>query len=221
MKIVFSVGGSLICPDEIDVEYVGKLASFIRELSKKHQIYIVVGGGKTARKYVSSARKFKANEFFCDMLGIEITRINACLLISALKLNYMPYKTIEESSNGIEKIVIMGGTHPMHTTDGVAAMLAENISADCFINLTNIDYVYDKDPKKFNDAKKIENLSYNELIKIVNQSEMTAGANNVLDLLAAKNIKRSSMKTFIISGKRLDSVEKAIEGKKFVGTLIG
>ncbi|PIP22740.1 MAG: UMP kinase [Candidatus Nealsonbacteria bacterium CG_4_8_14_3_um_filter_39_7] len=220
MKIVFSVGGSLVCPDEIDNGYIEKLSKFINKLAKKHRIYAVVGGGKTARKYVASLREFKANEFFCDMLGIEITRINACLLISALNLSYMPYRKIVDASESAERIVIMGGTHPMHTTDGVAAMLAENVSADYFINLTNIDYVYDKDPNKFRDAKKLETVSYDELISISNQAEMKAGANNVLDLLAAKNIKRSSMKTFIINGKKLENVEKAIEGKKFIGTLV-
>jgi len=220
MKIVFSVGGSLVCPDEIDNGYIEKLSKFINKLAKKHRIYAVVGGGKTARKYVASLREFKANEFFCDMLGIEITRINACLLISALNLSYMPYRKIVDASESAERIVIMGGIHPMHTTDGVAAMLAENVSADYFINLTNIDYVYDKDPNKFRDAKKLETVSYDELISISNQAEMKAGANNVLDLLAAKNIKRSSMKTFIINGKKLENVEKAIEGKKFIGTLV-
>lgn len=220
MKLVFSVGGSLICPDEIDAEYVEKFSEFIEKLSEKHKIYVVVGGGKTARKYVSSARKFNANEFFCDLIGIEITRINACILISALNLNYMPYKTIAEASGSTEKIVVMGGTHPMHTTDGVSAMLSENISADYFINLTNVDYVYDKDPRKFKDAKKFETLTYDELIKICNQTEMTASANNVIDLLAAKTIKRSAIKTFVIDGKNLDNIKKAIEGEKFIGTLI-
>lgn len=220
MKLVFSVGGSLICPDEIDVEYVEKFSKFLKELSEKHKIYVVVGGGKTARKYVSCARKFNANEFFCDLIGIEITRINACILISALNLNYMPYKTIAEASESTEKIVVMGGTHPMHTTDGVSAMLSENVSADYFINLTNVDYVYDKDPRKFKDAKKFETLTYNELIKICNQTEMIASANNVMDLLAAKTIKRSAIKTLVVNGRNLDNIKKAIEGKKFIGTLI-
>lgn len=220
MKIVFSVGGSLICPDEIDAEYVEKFSKFIEKLSEKHKIYIVVGGGKTARKYVSFARKFNANEFFCDLMGIEITRINACILISALNLNYMPYKTIEEASKSAEKIVVMGGTHPMHTTDGVSAMLSENISADYFINLTNVDYVYDKDPRKFKDAKKFEALSYDELIKICGQTEMTASANNVIDLIAAKTIKRSKIKTLVLDGRNLDNIKKAVDGDKFIGTLI-
>jgi len=220
MKIVFSVGGSMICPDEIDVKYIKEFATFIKKLAKKHKIYVVVGGGKTARKYVSAAKEFNANDFFCDLIGIEITRINAFLVTAALNLKYPPCKTIEESSLSNESIVVMGGTHPMHTTDGVAAMLSESVSADYFINLTNVDYVYDKDPRKFKDAKKFEFLSYDDLINICNQTDMVASANNIIDLVAAKNIKRSKIKTLILNGKNFRNIEKAIQGKKFIGTLI-
>lgn len=220
MKIVFSVGGSMMCPDEIDVKYLKEFSGFVKKLAEKHKIYIVVGGGRTARKYVSAAREFNANDFFCDLVGIEITRVNAFLLIAALNLNYSPYRTIEEASFSAEAVSVMGGTHPMHTTDGVAAMLSENVSADCFINLTNVDYVYDKDPRKFKDARKFESLSYDDLISICNQTDMTASANNVIDLIAAKNIKRSRIKTLILNGRNFENIEKAIQGKKFIGTVI-
>jgi len=213
----------MMCPDDIDDNYIDKFSRFLEEISKHAKIYVVVGGGKTARKYVDVARKFKAGEFFCDIIGIYATRLNACLLISSLNSDhsYPPFESIEDASNSNEKIVIMGGTHPMHTTDGVAAMLAENVKADLFVNLTNVDYVYDKDPGKYNDAKTYEKLSYDDLIKILNNSEMIASANNIMDLVAAKTIKRSSIKTLILNGKDFENLKSAINGKKFKGTVIG
>ncbi|MFN3528083.1 MAG: UMP kinase, partial [Candidatus Altarchaeaceae archaeon] len=186
MKIVFSIGGSLICPDEIDENYLREIGNFLKEISNEHKIYVVVGGGKIARKYVNVARKFNSNEFLCDLIGIYATRLNAFMLISALNLNYIPYESIIEASRSNEKIVVIGGTHPMHTTDGVAAMLAENVNADLLINLTNVDYVYDKDPRKFKDAKKFEKMNYDELIEIVSKGEMMASSSNIIDLVAAK-----------------------------------
>lgn len=212
----------MVCPDAIDTKYVEKFSNFLEEISKRSKIYVVVGGGKTARKYVKAARQFRASEFFCDIIGIYATRLNACALISALNLDhsFSPFESIEDASKSNEKIVIMGGTHPMHTTDGVAAMLAENVKADLFINLTNVDYVYDKDPKKFKDAKRYERLSYDGLIKILNDNEMGASANNILDLVAAKTIKRSKIKTLILNGKNFENLKNAINGKKFTGTIV-
>lgn len=220
MKVVFSIGGSLICPNEIDFEYLKNIGNFLKEIKKDNKIYVVTGGGKIARKYVEIARKFNANEFLCDLIGIYASRLNAFMLISALNLNYVPYNTIEEASKSNEEIVVMGGTHPMHTTDGVAAMLAENIKADLFLNLTNVDYVYDKDPKKFKDAKKFERLSYDELIEISSNAEMMASSNNVIDLVAAKTIKRAKIKTIILNGRDFENLRKAINKEKFIGTVI-
>jgi len=212
----------MVCPDDIDSDYIGKFSKFSEEISKRAKIYVVVGGGKTARKYVEVARKFNTSEFFCDIIGIYATRLNACMLISSLNLDhsYPPFESIEDASKSNEKIVIMGGTHPMHTTDGVAAMLAENVRADLFVNLTNVDYVYDKDPGKYKDAKKYEKLSYDDLIKILNNSEMDASANNILDLVAAKTIKRSNIRTLILNGKDFKNLKSAINGEKFKGTII-
>lgn len=219
MKVVFSLGGSMVCPDDINKEYIEKFSKFLKEISEKCKVYVVVGGGKTARKYVDVARKFHANEFFCDVIGIYATRLNACLLMSSLNSDHFsPFESIEDASKSPEKIVVMGGTHPMHTTDGVAAMLAENVRADLFINLTNVEYVYDKDPKKYKDAKKYEKMGYDELIEILNNSEMSASANNILDLVAAKTIKRSKIKTLIMNGRNFENLKNAIEGKKFIGT---
>lgn len=211
----------MVCPDGIDEDYIDKFSKFLREISEKHRIYVVVGGGKTARRYVDTARKFHANEFFCDVIGIYATRLNACILMASLNLDYLfPYESIEDASKSPERIVVMGGTHPMHTTDGVAAMLAENVKADLFINLTNVDYVYNKDPKKYKDAEKYEKMTYNELIEILNKGEMSASANNILDLVAAKTIKRSKIKTLIMNGRNFENLKNAIEGRKFIGTII-
>lgn len=211
----------MVCPDDIDEDYIDKFSKFLREISEKNRVYVVVGGGKTARRYVDTARKFHANEFFCDVIGIYATRLNACILMASLNLDHLsPSESIEDASKSPERIVVMGGTHPMHTTDGVAAMLAENVKADLFINLTNVDYVYNKDPKKYKDAEKYEKMSYDELIEILNKEEMSASANNILDLVAAKTIKRSKIKTLIMNGRNFENLKNAVEGREFIGTII-
>ncbi|WP_456472307.1 UMP kinase [Methanocaldococcus sp.] len=224
MKIVIDLGGSIIMPKEgANKERIEEFAKVFREIKNMgHDLAIVVGGGKTAREYIELARSLGANNGYCDMLGIMATRINAMLLITALKdltIKKVP-KDFEEAEEilNLGKIPIMGGTHPGHTTDAVSAGLAEYIDANLLIIATNVDGIYDKDPKKFKDAKKFERISAKDLINIINSYSMEAGSSSVIDLLAAKIIERAKIKTIVVKGEPKE-ILKAIKGEK-IGTIV-
>ena len=162
------------------------------------------------------------DEVFLDDIGIEATRLNARILISALKDVYpVPAIDFEEALTANYPIVIMGGTHAGHTTDAVAAMLAERVKASKLIIATNIDGVYSSDPKKDKNAKKFNKITPKELIKITISGETKAGQTSVVDPLACKIISRSKIPTFVLDGKDLKSFENAINGNKFKGTIVG
>ncbi len=219
MKIALSVGGSILD----DIDYIRKLASVLKKISRKNKLYIVTGGGKTARKYIDICRSFGANESFLDDVGIDATRLNARLLIAAIGNAYpKPATNFDEAIIGGKNfpVVVMGGTHPGHTTDAVTAMLAERVKADKLIIATNVDYVYTADPKKYRNAKVLKKLTADELIKIASRIGGEAGSKSVVDLLAARIIARSKIKTFVINGKNLSSLKNLVEGKKFVGSVI-
>ena len=223
MKIVISLGGSVMVPDEIDKDYIQKFAKLARELHKKHQLAIVTGGGRTARKYIEPAREFGASEVFCDLIGIGATRLNARLLSAAIgaEANMEPPKDHMDALKALDfgKIAVMGGTEPGHSTDAVAALFAEYMRADLFINVSDIDGVYDKDPKKNKDAKRLDRLSIDGLVDMIKSKSVGAGKYELIDILAVKVIQRSKIKTIFIS-KDPDNLRNAIEGKKFVGTVI-
>ncbi|MFH1787067.1 MAG: UMP kinase [archaeon] len=213
MKVVISLGGSVLVP-ELEEERVRGYGKAISRLSKEHDVKVVVGGGKIARKYISVARALGANEGFCDQLGIDCTRLNASLLIPAVENCYPEVvKTVADALKIEGKVVVMGGTVPGHTTDAVSALLAESWRADLFINVTNVDGVYDKDPRKFSDAKKFKRLSAPDLVKLCAGYLMAAGPNVVIDLLAAKVIERSKIRTLVIDGKDPENVIRAVDGK--------
>lgn len=224
MKIVISLGGSVLVPDEIDEEYFKKFADFVKWIHKKHEIAIVTGGGRLARKYIEPARRFGANETFCDLIGIEATRLNSRLMIAAIgeDTNSEPLGDFETARDLIDsnKIVVMGGTHPGHSTDAVSAILAEYINADLLINATNVDGIYDKDPKKYRDAVMYEKLSADRLVDIVKSHSLDAGNYKLIDILAAKVIQRSKIRAIFLNGNNLENMKNAIAGKKFVGTVI-
>lgn len=141
-------------------EKIMEYANIFKKIKDEgHEVAIVVGGGKTAREYIEIGRELGASESFCDELGIMATRMNAMILITALgdySIKKVPTSFEEaELILNLGKIPVMGGTHPGHTTDAVAASLAEFINADLLVIGTNVDGVYDKDPNKYEDAKNL------------------------------------------------------------------
>ncbi len=224
MKIVISIGGSVVVPEKIDKEYVGSFAGFIRELSKKHSLALVVGGGKTAREYIDVARGFGSSETFCDMIGINVSRINAMLLISGIGggVNLLPSGDLVSARKAFEdgRIVVMGGAHPGQSTDAVAALLAEFIRADLLINASDVDGVYNLDPQRHGDARRYDVISTGDLLDILKSKSLRAGKYELIDTLAVKIIQRSGIKTIFLNGRDLKNMEDAIDEKKFIGTVI-
>ena len=222
--IVISIGGSILAPEKLNTKYIKALANMLKRISSNNKLFLVVGGGALARKYITAARTMGANEIVLDEIGIAATKLNARLLITALgELSYHePVETFDLALTYSKQfpIVIMGGTHPGHTTDAVAMMLAEFIGADLFINATSVDGVYTADPKIVSSAKKLEKLTSDRLIEITMQGSHKAGPHVVIDPLAARIIKRSGIKTLVVDGRDLKNFEAALLGKKFDGSVI-
>lgn len=222
MKIVVSVGGSVLARALVPEKFKS-YAKALKELSKENTVFIVTGGGQAARDYITTARELGADEATCDYIGIELTRLNARLLITALgETAYheppLDYKQAKNASFG-GRIVVMGGVAPGHTTDAVAAILAEYVGAELLINATSIDGVYTADPKKNKGAKKFETMTPKQLIEVVMKTEMVAGANSPIDLLAAKVIERSNIRTIVLNGENPKDIVDAVK-EKHRGTVI-
>lgn len=215
MKVVVSLGGSLISLNE--PEYLAKVAELIKKIAKEMAIYVVVGGGKLARNYISTARSFCNDESYLDKIGILATRLNAMLLNAFFKKE-IP-ETIEEAKE-MAPPVIMGGTSPGHSTDAVAAMLAKAVKANRLVIATDVDGIYDKDPKKYEDAKKFDRIHVKELKKIAGEEWKRAGESVIIDAIACRIIEEEKIQTFVVNGKNLEELEKAIYGRKFKGTIV-
>lgn len=184
---------------------------------------IVTGGGKEARKYIKAARALGGSETICDLIGIMVTRINARILISGLGTDaYLePPTYLEEVRKAFEtgKIVVLGGLQPGQSTNAVGILSAEAVGADLFINATDVDGVYTEDPKRVSEAKKLDVIEVDELLKIVVEGELQAGSYKLFDLLAVKTVKRSGIKTVIIDGRVPENIERIINGEK-IGTMV-
>jgi len=222
MIVVISIGGSVIAPT-LDAKKFIAYAEVIKEIAKSNTVLIVTGGGKAARDYIEVARSMGANEAVCDLIGISLSRLNARLLISALSsvaFQDIPHDYMEaENAMSSHKVVVMGGVTPGQTTDAVSAILAEYVQAALLITATSVDGVYTADPHLDKEAKKLDEVTPDELVKIVMSAEMKAGFKLVVDPLAAKIIERSQIETVIVDGQNPRILLDVLSGKK-VGTRI-
>jgi len=220
-NIVISIGGSVLLSDDIKIPYFKEFKEFIDEYSKKYNIFLVVGGGKTARTYIKLGRKLNFSEETLDLFGIDITRINAKILTNLFDNSNekIPIST-DEAKIMKKPVVVMGGTVPGHSTDMVGAELANKVNAEKFIIATNVDGIYDKDPNKNKDAKKYDEILIDDLINKYGTSWESAGKNMVIDGPALKIIKDNKIKTFVLNGKKISEIKKVINDKKINGTII-
>ena len=168
-RIVIKFSGKVFAME--NAKLLKHYARFLIKISKAYQPIIIAGGGKIARHYINHARSSGMDESTLDELGIEISRLNAKLLIYALKGKAYPHPptTLKESQQAVESglIVVAGGLHPGQSTNGTAALIAEKINADQFINATDVDGIYDSDPNKNKKAKLFKQIEIKNLKKML------------------------------------------------------
>jgi len=221
--IIISVGGSLICPDRIDTEFLKKFKVIIeKHLKRGNRFVLIAGGGRIARYYQEAARSVASiNKEDLDWIGIHATRINAQLLRTVFQ-KYAKPKIIKHPNEPVdfkEKILVAAGWKPGCSTDYDAVLLAKQLGVKKVINLSNIDYVYDKDPKKFSDAKPIIRMIWKDFRKKFG-SQWDPGLNTPFDPVASKEAEANNMAVYIINGAKLENLDNILEEKEFVGTII-
>ncbi len=224
--VILSLGGSLIYPQGgLDIKFLQDFNKLIRkEVAKGTSFFIVCGGGRLSRIYQQTVRSLVGNipDEDVDWLGIHGTRMNAQLLRTIFADICYP-KVIyhyQEKEPKIDKpVVVAAGWKPGWSTDYCAVLLAKNYGAKNIINLSNIEVVYDKDPKVYPDAKPLEKISWQNFEKIVGNS-WKPGSNLPFDPIATKLAKKLDLTVFILKGSNLKNLEKALADKPFKGTII-
>lgn len=227
---IISLGGSLISPPEgIDWKFLKKFRkTIVDEIKDKKKFVIITGGGSTCRKYQEAARKItNLTKDDQDWLGVHTTRLNAHLIKTIFRayahprINKNPRTKadIRKHFTKGESIMVAAGWRPGWSTDYVATILAERLKAKTVINLSNIDHVYDKDPNKHKDAKKIKQISWKDFRKIVG-NKWDPGLNAPFDPVASKHAEELGLKVVIAAGNNINNLKKIFKNKNFIGTVI-
>ncbi len=205
--IIISLGGSLIIPEEIDVNFLKEFKELIlAQVEKGKKFVIVTGGGKICRKYQAVAKEISnPTDIELDMIGIKALNLNAELVRILFK----------ESKN----VEVHGAENPGNSTDFVAVLMAKNVGAKKIINLSNTDYVYNSDPKLNPNAKKFAQISWPEYRKLI-PKEWNPGLNSPFDPVASEMAEKERMEVVIMNGKPIDNLANYLNGESFQGTVI-
>lgn len=221
--IIISLGGSLIIPENIDSDFLKEFKILIlSHVAKGKKFVIITGGGKICRKYQEVAKILtNASTEDMDWIGIASLKLNAELL--RVIFGEHAYKSVVPDLSiplsFSEPIVIGSAFEPGRSTDYDAILAAKTIGAKKVINLSNIDYVYDSDPKTNPNAKKIEKISWADYRKII-PKEWTSGLNSPFDPIASEMAQVEGIEVIIMNGKPIDNLVKCLNGEKFLGTII-
>lgn len=222
--IVLSVGGSLIVPGEIDLQFLQSFRSFILDKVRRgFSFFIITGGGQTARTYQEAGRHARGDLHpeDLDWLGIHATRMNAHLL-RAVFLDDAQTRIVKNPTRAIipkKPIIIGAGWKPGWSTDYCAVMAAKRLGAKKLINLSNIDHVYSADPKKDPAAQKIDTITWDAFRKLI-PDKWDPGLSSPFDPIAAKEAQALGLEVAVMDGKNLTAFDDYLAGKPFEGTII-
>jgi len=219
--IIISLGGSVIVPSKVDVKFLKGLRKLIKSYLGKYRFILIIGGGKTCRDYQNAAKSVKkltTNEL--DWLGIEATKLNAHL-IKTIFSDVAHKNVINNPTKKVRfnKVLIASGWKPGWSTDYDAVLFAQNMKAKTVINMTNVDYLYNKNPNEFKSAKRIEKIDWAGFTKIVG-TKWNPGMNVPFDPVATKKASQLKLE-LVILGKDLRNLRNFLNGKKFKGSMVG
>ena len=221
---ILSVGGSIIIPKTgFDISFLKKFRELIlKQVGEGEKFILVIGGGATARSYQAAGREFGGlSDTELDEIGIQTTVLNAHFVrhlfgdLAYGEVVVNPTKKVKTNKS----VILAAGWKPGCSTDFDSVLLAKTYGAKELINLSNIDYVYDSDPKENPRAQKIEKIGWKGFRKIVGD-KWAPGANVPFDPIAAKEAEKLGLTVKFVRGTDLGEVGEILNGKPHQGTVI-
>ncbi len=225
--LVLSIGGSLIVPNGgPDVTFLKALRKFVlAQVKNGRRLVLVTGGGKTARHYIDAADRVRNNNIDpedLDWLGIHSSRLNGHLVRTMFR--EIAHPVVVNNSPKVPrrwkgKVLVAAGWKPGRSTDYVSARIGKRLGVKSLINCSNIDYVYDVDPRKSKNAKPLPEVSWKEYRKMVGD-KWHPGKSAPFDPVASKFCQRHKMDVAIVNGEDFSNISKLIAGRTFKGTVL-
>ena len=217
-RVLVKFSGEALAGDSgfgIDTAILKFIADEIKELvTNGTEVCIVIGGGNIIRG-VSAAKDGIIRRTSGDHMGMLATVINSIAMREALERGGLDVRVqsaikmeaicetfiVGRANRHLEKgrvVIFAAGTgNPFFTTDTAATLRAIEIGSDMIIKATKVDGVYDKDPKKFKDAKLLKSLNYEKAmsddIKVMDDTAIALAKDNALPILVCNMFKAGNL----------------------------
>ena len=231
-RILLKISGEALLGSQqfgIDQEPVAMIANEIKKVTENGaQVAVVVGGGNIFRGMKNSA-KLGMDQASGDYVGMLATVMNAialqsaltqigvqCRVQSAIAMNqiaepYIRHRAIRHLEKGRVVIFAAGTGNPFFTTDTAAALRASEINAEAMLMAKDgVDGVYTDDPNTNPNAKKLENINYDDIIK---------NGLKIMDTSACALCKQNNIPIVVFDFKKEDGIKNILNGEK-LGTYI-
>ncbi|WP_353662819.1 UMP kinase [Hydrogenimonas sp. SS33] len=199
----------------VDTSILKYIAEEIKQLVDNGiEVGVVIGGGNIIRG-VTAAKDGIIKRTSGDYMGMLATVINAVAMQEALEYigmrvrvqsaikmeqiceSFIVRRAIRHLEKGRIVIFAAGTGNPFFTTDTAATLRAVEIGADMIVKATKVDGVYDKDPNKYPDAKKLPELSYDEAladnIKVMDDTSIALAKDNGLPIVVCDMFKPGNL----------------------------
>ncbi|MFA5513565.1 MAG: UMP kinase [Sphaerochaetaceae bacterium] len=224
---VLSLGGSIIVPDSVDVQFLKQFSTAIKSYlkeNKEDKIIIVTGGGSPARVYQNAYRAIatQPDTSLLDWIGIAATHLNG-ILVKTLFNEYCDDELVTDPTAHIgfnNRVLVAGGWKPGFSTDTDAVILAQRFNATQVINLSNIAKVYTADPKTDPTAQPIDRISWSDFRHLVGD-EWIPGKNVPFDPIASQKAEALKLQVICADGRNIENLIAILTNKAFEGTVIG
>ena len=227
-RVILKVSGEALAGEKgigFDFDFIKRIALEVKDLVNMGiEVGLVVGGGNIWRG--RSGEGMDRSQ--ADHMGMLATCINALALQDSLEQNgvmtrvqtaiemkeiaepFIRRRAVRHLEKGRVVIFAAGTGNPYFSTDTTAALRAAEIEADVILLAKKVDGVYDKDPHKYDDAKKYDILSYIEVLEKGLQ---------VMDSTATSLCMDNNIPILVFGLEEEGNIKRAISGEK-IGTLV-
>lgn len=227
--IILKIGGSILSPSEdklFDFEMARKIRDTLTSLDEEYQFICTIGGGQNAKNAQKMVRDEGFTDKEIDLAGISANNHNAMLFRIVLgdlaSDNLLTFEEIDTTDeiNFTEKFLVVGANKPGRSGDTDAVIMAKRSGADKVFSLKNVDGVYSDDPKKNPEAKKFDEITWQEYRSIIGVDEFKPKMALPVDPVATKMAEETGISFVVLDGRDLENLKKAIQEEEFNGTTI-
>lgn len=227
-RILLKLSGEILAGEGrfgLDYDAIRSICEEIADVAKEGiSITMVVGGGNIIRG-AQTVRIERAQADYMGMLGTVInalalqgtleelgqpTRVQSAIEMRQVAETFIRRRAIRHLEKGRIVIFAAGTGSPYFSTDTTAALRASEIGADCLIKATKVDGIYDKDPAKFEDAKRLEHITYLDALKmqlgVMDAAAFSLCQDNKIPIVVFDVKKKGNLRKLLIENENIGSI---------------